>query len=72
MICHETTVIGGTKTSEGFICHKMHPEQGFDMPVVLAIDSDNGVAEMIKNQPPLRMKNGKLVYALPGGGIYHG
>ena len=55
-------------TSEGFICHKIHPA-GFDMPVVLDVNTDR-VKGLIEYQPPLRDRMGRLAYALPGGGIF--
>ncbi len=51
----------GTVTSEGVILHRKH-DQGFMAPVKIA-----GMPESGKDPAPLR-KDGKLVYALPGGG----
>ncbi len=68
MLCEQRTVKGGTMTSEGMIKHKQHPD-GFEMPVRLAV-RNGGVKTMLEFQPPMRDADGRLIYALPGGGSF--
>lgn len=58
---------GSTRTSEGYIPHRRHP-MGFFMPVKLDLDMRNRHHGLC---PPLR-RDGRLVYALPGGGEFLG
>ena len=61
----EMTLKWATNTEEGLIAHKLH-EQGFTMPVKLQIDKSS-VRALNRPQKPMRSKDGKLIFALPGG-----
>lgn len=67
MICKEMTFMGGTETTEGIIPHKRHPAHGYNMPVMLEANNDNGVRGISAPQEPMRSSEGFLVYAMPGG-----
>lgn len=60
------TAIGSVETSEGYITHHRlsTPEGTFDAPVLVAANDEHAGAPA-----PVR-QNGRLVYALPGGGSF--
>jgi len=66
MLCKRYTIRGGTVTTEGYVPHAWHPA-GFFAPVKLDIRR-GGVKGILDYQAPLRRGDGRLVYALPGGG----
>lgn len=61
----------GTETSQGYIEHKRHPS-GVLCPVRLKVADGNVVMHLMQSQAkypvPERDRDGRLVYALPGGG----
>lgn len=61
-----------TSTTRGDIPHEKHPELDFMMPVRLLLETkENGHVKIMLNHrgvPTPEMVDGKLVYALPGGG----
>ena len=63
----EKTVKNGVVTMEGFIPHLKHPS-GLTMPV-RTVFQGTGLKTMLDPPIPQRI-NGKLVYALPGGGVF--
>lgn len=55
-------ISGFTETTEGIISHKLY--RGIRMPVKLDLSVKNSRAQ--GTYPPIR-RDGKLVYAMPGG-----
>ena len=60
------TLKHGTMTSEGYISHKYH-WTGLSMPVALDIPKNLTKAQRDFPQPPLRDREDRLVFMLPGG-----
>lgn len=60
----------GTETTEGNIPHRMHPSGEFLCPVKLKLNEDGSWLKVNHDSIPTpeRTQEGKLVYALPGGG----
>lgn len=58
------TISGYTITTSGKIPHKWN-SKGFYMPVAVKVSSDG-------NEAVAKRFDGRLVYALPGGGFYYG
>ena len=61
------TTAGGTLTTKGFIPNMTHPRGKFQMPVKCK-QMKSGIVTA-RARPPV-IKEGFLVFALPGGGEY--
>lgn len=74
MLLTELTQKEGVQTSEGFIPHRAHPENGIDMPVLVrfALQEDRRGGRHMAHYPvPDRHPaTGTLMYATPGGGVW--
>lgn len=74
-LCKTRTVWHVTRTCEGDIPHKLHPQLRILMPVLLDFAAsrrrERRVKEMVQLMPPRRDELGQLIYVMPGGRRYH-